>query len=85
MLISIETHITCDFPGGGGPLSPLWIRTWMQEFYSLTDYSGFKLMKLCSCSTHLGMKFAICISIKYKQLRQFIYSGQETMSTVQES
>ena len=30
MLISIETHITCDFPGGGGgpdPLSPLWIRT----------------------------------------------------------
>ena len=26
MLISIETHITCDFPGGGGggpgPLSP---------------------------------------------------------------
>ena len=28
MLISIETHITCDFPGGGpasGP--PLWIRT----------------------------------------------------------
>ena len=29
-LISIETHITCDFPGGGGgadPLSPLWIRT----------------------------------------------------------
>ena len=29
MLISIETHITCDFPGGGGglggldPLSPL--------------------------------------------------------------
>ena len=26
----IETHITCDFPGGGGgpdPLSPLWIRT----------------------------------------------------------
>ena len=32
MLISIETHITCDFPeGGGGPdplTSPLWIRTW---------------------------------------------------------
>ena len=34
MLISIETHITitCDFPGGGGgldPLYPLWIRTWI--------------------------------------------------------
>ena len=29
MLISIENHITCDFPGGGGPdpLSPLWVRT----------------------------------------------------------
>ena len=36
MLISIETHITCDFPGcgrggggggGSGPLFPLWIRT----------------------------------------------------------
>ena len=27
MLISIETHITCDFPGGPDPLSPLWIRT----------------------------------------------------------
>ena len=29
MLISIETHITCDFPGGStDPLStPLWIRT----------------------------------------------------------
>ena len=32
MLISIATHITCDFPGGGEggseSLSPLWIRTW---------------------------------------------------------
>ena len=27
-LFLIETHITCDFPGGGpDPLSPLWIRT----------------------------------------------------------
>ena len=32
MQISIETHITCDFPGGGGfqtPYPPLWIRTWL--------------------------------------------------------
>ena len=31
MLISIETHITCDFVGAGGPdplPPPLWIRTW---------------------------------------------------------
>ena len=29
MLISIETHITYDFPGGwSGPPIPLWIRTW---------------------------------------------------------
>ena len=30
MLISIETHITCDFPRGGGgptPYPTLWIRT----------------------------------------------------------
>ena len=27
MLISIEPHITCDFPGGPDPISPLWIRT----------------------------------------------------------
>ena len=26
VLISIETHITCDFPEGQDPLSPLWIR-----------------------------------------------------------
>ena len=28
MLISIETNIICDFPGGSGPPIPLWIRTW---------------------------------------------------------
>ena len=31
-LFPIETHITCDFPGGGGvrtPCPPLWIRTCM--------------------------------------------------------
>ena len=35
VLISKETHITCDFQGGGGvgsnPLSPLWIRTWPRK------------------------------------------------------
>ena len=27
MQFSIETHITCDFPGGPDPLSPFWICT----------------------------------------------------------
>ena len=37
---SIETHITCDFPGGGGtdPLSPLWIRTWSHRRITLPHY-----------------------------------------------
>ena len=26
-LYPIETHITCEFPGGPDPLTPLWIRT----------------------------------------------------------
>ena len=34
-LFPIETHITCDFPGGGGgvrtPCPPLWIRTWRES------------------------------------------------------
>ena len=33
MLISIETHITCDIPGGPEPLSPLWICTWCWYMY----------------------------------------------------
>ena len=27
-LFSIETHPTCDFPGGSGPSNPLRIHTW---------------------------------------------------------
>ena len=40
VLISIETHITCDFLGGGGPdpLSPLWIRTWSHRRITLPHY-----------------------------------------------
>ena len=35
-LFPIETHITCDFPGGGpDPLSPLWICTWLNTWYSI--------------------------------------------------
>ena len=40
--VSIETHITCDFPGGGGPdpLTPLWIRTWGR----LTPLLAYRIM-----------------------------------------
>ena len=34
MLISIETHINCDFPGGGGP-DPLTPCTWSLVTYTL--------------------------------------------------
>ena len=38
MLISIETNITCDFPGGGGqyPLYPLWILTCKMTQYCVS-------------------------------------------------
>ena len=44
VLISIETHITCDFRGGGGwrgvrtPYHPLWIRTWSHRRITLPHY-----------------------------------------------
>ena len=48
MLISIETHITCDFPGGPDPLSPLWIRTWLypypNPYYNEVSYKGTVLL-----------------------------------------
>ena len=40
--VSKETHITRDFPGGGGadPLTPLWIRTWGR----LTPLFAYRIM-----------------------------------------
>ena len=41
--VSKESHITCDFPGGGGgpdPLTPLWIRTWGR----LTPLFAYRIM-----------------------------------------
>ena len=44
MLISIEIHITCNFPGGGvgpDPLSPLWIRTRRRALKHLVMFQAF--------------------------------------------
>ena len=57
-LFPIETHITCDFPGGGGsgpPVPPLWIRTCLawakgdrKEFLSQCKISDIQCArKLC--------------------------------------
>ena len=45
MLISIETHITCDFPGGPDPLSPLWVLSWSRLWlvYVGGGFSRFSL------------------------------------------
>ena len=49
-MLSIETHITCDFPGRSpDPLSPLWIRTWGRLtplfVYTIMVYQNLKKMK----------------------------------------
>ena len=59
-VISIETHITCDFPGGGPdtlppppPPPPLWIRTCIGWLCSLVAYiannwsSLFRVQSVC--------------------------------------
>ena len=38
--VSKETHLTCGFPGGSGPLTPLWIRTWGR----LTPLFAYRIM-----------------------------------------
>ena len=38
--VSKETHITCGFPGGSGPLTPLWIRRWGR----LTPLFAYRIM-----------------------------------------
>ena len=61
MFISIETHITCDFPGGGsGPLSPLWIRTWSHLRITLPHYTC-KLSILLPWICHNGILCSIVL------------------------
>ena len=59
MLISIETHITCDFPGGfGPPFHPLWIGTWSHSRITLPHYM-YKLSILLPWICHNGMLCSI--------------------------
>ena len=48
MLMSIETHITCYFPGGGssGPTFPLWVRTWAMSSYNGTIFITVPLLTI---------------------------------------
>ena len=50
MLISIETHITCDFPGGrsGTPFPLLWIHTTLSK-----DGTEFLKMKYAQCANQI--------------------------------
>ena len=51
MLISIETHITCDFPGGSGPLIPP-LDPHMR-FHNLFFLFQKKTLAVASRKTHL--------------------------------
>ena len=58
-LFPIETHITCDFPGGPGPCPPLWIRTWVlnsrprDSSLSRTGTTAFS--ELCPWAKHITL------------------------------
>ena len=46
MLMSIETHITCYFPGGSGPTIPLRVRTWAMSSYNGTIFITVPLLTI---------------------------------------
>ena len=63
--VSKESHITCDFPWGGGgpdPLTPLWIRTWGR----LTPLFAYRIIVYQNITEKI--KQVIWVSIGYKQL-----------------
>ena len=71
MLILIETHITSDFPGGGGgsgpPIPPLWIRTCnkrVQPHISVCPVLCFSFIKGWS-----ARHCACCLSFIYRKPR----------------
>ena len=71
VLISIETHMTCDFPGGGGvqtPYHPLWIRTWSHRRITLPHY-------MCNVPGRVKSgKFGHYLQIMLIQMRRLLMS-----------
>ena len=54
MFISMETYITCDFPGGGGALdhlSPLWIRQRLNTFAVEINRFSYNAIQLPSANS----------------------------------
>ena len=65
LLIPIETHITCDFPGGGGdrtPCLPLWICTWDSKNYQKKNLKMSWILIALAC---------IPVSVEVSQLSQY--------------
>ena len=72
VLISIETHITCYFRGGGGgvrtPYRPLWIRTWSHRRITLRHY-------MCKLPGRVKLgKFRHYLQIVLIQMRRLLTS-----------
>ena len=66
VLISIETHITCDFPGVRTPYRPLWIRAWSHR--RITHY-------MCKLPGRIKSgKFRHYLQIVLIQMRQLLMS-----------
>ena len=80
VLISIETHITCDFPGGGGsgpPITPSGsIRTWSHRRITLPHY-------MCKLPGRVKSgKFGHYLQIGLIQMRRLLMSRHIRSFTV---
>ena len=84
VLISLETNITCDFPGGGGggggggpaPFHPLWIRTWSHRRITLPHY-------MCKLPVRVKSgKFGHYLQIVLIQMRRLLMSRHISSFTI---
>ena len=73
-LFSIETHITCDFQGGGGgvrtPCPPLWIRT--NVFLFQMQGPGTCIV----CAGHILRRYYLCGGHYSKNCIQKVHGGK---------